>query len=58
MFGWIQVYSVIFEADMASDFVGATCNGWAAKYLFVVVDIACMYWRDWQGSPTKANAYM
>ena len=23
-----------------SDFVGATCNGWAAKYLLMVVDIA------------------
>ena len=31
MFGCIHVNSVIFEADMASDFVGATCNGWAAK---------------------------
>lgn len=25
---------------MASEFVGATCNGWAAKYLLMVVDIA------------------
>jgi hypothetical protein len=38
--------------------VGATCNGWAAKYLFVVVDIPCMYWLDRQGSATKGNAYM
>jgi hypothetical protein len=58
MYGCIHVYSVIFEADMASDFVGATCNGWAAKYLFVVVDIPCMHWRDWQASATNINASM
>jgi len=39
MFGCIHVYSVIFEADMASELVGATCNGWAAMSLLMVVDI-------------------
>jgi hypothetical protein len=34
-----HVYSVIFEADMASELVGATRNGWAAMSLLMVVDI-------------------
>ena len=37
--GCIHVYSVIFDADVASELVGATCNGWAAMSLLMVVDI-------------------
>jgi hypothetical protein len=36
----IDSCNVIFEADMASGFVGATCNGLAAqRYLLMAADI-------------------
>lgn len=37
----LDSYHVIFEAVMASDFVGATCNGFAAqRCLLMVADMS------------------
>ena len=37
---YLDSYNVIFEAVMASDFVAATCNGFAAqRYLLMVADM-------------------
>ena len=38
---YLDSYNVIFEAVTASDFVDATCNGFAAqRYLLIVADMS------------------